>query len=346
MMVLKCELVPAAVLPEVTRFYHAHKQGGRIGPQETCFVVRDDEAAIQGAVRCIPKRDSELGDLNFLRGLYITPHLRQQGWGSQLTSFALEQTHPVPAFCFARSELRTFYQDAGFVELSAAEAGVPNWLANDFAAVHRQQRKKHREVTLMMTRRNRPLWHLILIQHANEPSRPTGTARLLDDPSLSCRLSVERWRWSGRNDAASIAEHISRLPHTPSLVWADSASREARSDGGDASDGGTFILIDGTWQEARSIYRKTPALHSLPRLALRGSPSTYRLRGDFGWRARFARDGDGDASCDALCTAEAAAAVMECRGDAAGGAQVRALLDTFQEEYAIDHPHVHARDAP
>ena len=41
-------------------------------------------------------------------------------------------------------------------------------------------------------------------------------------------------------------------------------------------------------QEARSIYRKGPdGLRACARAALVGGPSSYVLRGDYGWRERF-----------------------------------------------------------
>ena len=53
---------------------------------------------------------------------------------------------------------------------------------------------------------------------------------------------------------------------------------------------------------------------------------------------RFGASGD----AEPLCTAEAAASLLEQRGgDEAGGAAVRALLDDFQREYAEAHPHLH-----
>jgi DTW domain-containing protein YfiP len=40
----------------------------------------------------------------------------------------------------------------------------------------------------------------------------------------------------------------------------------------------TYILLDGTWQEARNMFRKCPSLHSLPRVALPGNPQTLNPR--------------------------------------------------------------------
>jgi hypothetical protein len=42
-----------------------------------------------------------------------------------------------------------------------------------------------------------------------------------------------------------------------------------------------------------------------------------------------------------VCTAEAAAALLELQGDADGGAQLRVLLGDFQQAYATEHPRLH-----
>lgn len=40
-----------------------------------------------------------------------------------------------------------------------------------------------------------------------------------------------------------------------------------------------YIVIDGTWQEARKIYNKSPYLHELPTIAIAATkPSAYTLR--------------------------------------------------------------------
>ena len=93
-------------------------------------------------------------------------------------------------------------------------------------------------------------------------------------------------------------------------------------------------FIDGTWQEARKIFRKgPPVLRALPRIALRPkAASTYTLRGNFGWRRRFSalEHDDGERL---LCTAEAAAELLnEIVGDSGGGEELRGVLAQFQQE--------------
>jgi len=81
-----------------------------------------------------------------------------------------------------------------------------------------------------------------------------------------------------------------------------------------------FILLDGTWAEARKMFRKSPYLDRLPVLSLNSmAASRYELR-----RSR----------CDAhLCTSEVAALCLALAGDAAKGAALKAYLDVYTHHY-------------
>jgi DTW domain-containing protein YfiP/predicted N-acetyltransferase YhbS len=97
----------------------------------------------------------------------------------------------------------------------------------------------------------------------------------------------------------------------------------------------TYILLDGTWQEARAMYRKGPArLREVRRLALAPTrPSIYVLRRDRGWRSRFGGVGGGCGG-ELLCTAECAAELLEAvAADTVGGGTLRRLLGEFQRRY-------------
>ena len=52
---------------------------------------------------------------------------------------------------------------------------------------------------------------IVLLQHANEPSRPTGTGKLLSHESLAQHLRFEAWSWAGRADTAAIERQVAQL---------------------------------------------------------------------------------------------------------------------------------------
>ncbi len=81
-----------------------------------------------------------------------------------------------------------------------------------------------------------------------------------------------------------------------------------------------FVLLDGTWAEARKMFRKSPYLDRLPVLSLQpGTPSNYRLR-------RSSR-------ADHFCTAEVAAQCLALAGETQAADTLAAYLDVFTAHY-------------
>jgi DTW domain-containing protein len=81
-----------------------------------------------------------------------------------------------------------------------------------------------------------------------------------------------------------------------------------------------FVLLDGTWSEARKMFRKSPYLDALPVLSLNpGLASNYRLR-------RSSRD-------DHFCTSEVAALCLALAGETRAADTLAAYLDVFTEHY-------------
>jgi DTW domain-containing protein YfiP len=81
-----------------------------------------------------------------------------------------------------------------------------------------------------------------------------------------------------------------------------------------------FVLLDGTWPEARKMFRKSPYLDRLPVLSLQPEQlSRYRLR-------RSGRDGH-------LCTSEVAALCLELAGESHAAQTLEAYLDVFTHRY-------------
>ena len=81
-----------------------------------------------------------------------------------------------------------------------------------------------------------------------------------------------------------------------------------------------FVLLDGTWAEARKMFRKSPYLDALPVLSLHpGLASNYRLR-------RSSRS-------DHFCTSEVAALCLALAGEEHAAQTLAAYLDVFTEHY-------------
>jgi DTW domain-containing protein len=101
-----------------------------------------------------------------------------------------------------------------------------------------------------------------------------------------------------------------------------------------------FVLLDGTWSEARKMFRKSPYLDALPVLSLHPDQvSNYRLR-------RSARETH-------FCTSEVAALCLALAGETHAAECLAAWLDVFTTHYLSakrsvvldrdDEPHLRLR---
>ncbi len=81
-----------------------------------------------------------------------------------------------------------------------------------------------------------------------------------------------------------------------------------------------FVLLDGTWSEARKMFRRSPYLDHLPVLSLQpGHDSTYRLR-----RSAHAQH---------FCTAEVAAQCLALADEPLAADTLAAYFDVFSAHY-------------
>ena len=100
-----------------------------------------------------------------------------------------------------------------------------------------------------------------------------------------------------------------------------SPGETARADDDGAHRKPLFILLDGTWSEARKMFRKSPYLDHLPVLSLHPERvvSNYRLR-------RSTREGH-------FCTSEVAALCLALAGEPRAADALTAWFDVFTERY-------------
>jgi DTW domain-containing protein YfiP len=233
---------------------------------------------------------------------------------------------------------------------------VPKWLVHSFksTAYRWDQKGKSLELFLHYPVPKFPT-RIVLLQHCSELSKSTATGWLVDDnlyhhsiggtwPSvvpLGPRVHVHHWVWSGRNDTGMIERQIRDLASNFRLflLWTGGSSNEEETKLNiESQTGSVYIILDGTWQQAQTMFRKIPILWNLPRISFCDIPSSkYILRKDYtGWRERFSARSD--AGGDLLCTAEVMAAVLDKRDDVIGANEIRCRLDVFQRNY----PHIQA----
>ena len=152
-----------------------------------------------------------------------------------------------------------------------------------------------------------------------------GWARTETDPALLALLADPRWQpcvvFPGEYAAPG------RVVHAPplGLPLLDTAGDDFGNPAGDRAGDSTgkrplFILLDGTWAEARKMFGRSPCLNDLPVLSLQpGEASRYVLR-------RSRRD-------DHFCTSEVAALCLALAGEPAAAQTLAAWLGVFSHHY-------------
>jgi DTW domain-containing protein YfiP len=132
-----------------------------------------------------------------------------------------------------------------------------------------------------------------LLTHFKEFEKRSNTGRLVLDVLGS---EAEQLRWDRMNPPAALLEEIEA--GGVALVYPGAVDE---SDG-DLSGITRFILIDGTWHEARKIHQRSPYLQKVRRIGITPTgKSRYTLR-------RNQKE-----AC--LCTAECVIEILRCVGD-------------------------------
>mmetsp|Transcript_4081 Transcript_4081/g.8253 ORF Transcript_4081/g.8253 Transcript_4081/m.8253 type:complete len:472 (-) Transcript_4081:204-1619(-) len=183
--------------------------------------------------------------------------------------------------------------------------------------------------------------HVLFLQHHKEVWRKTGTAALVQQAivekksNMASYLEVSNFTWTGRADNESLEQLLGiwqRTGRQVVLLWKGGTQNvtEFLPSVDTGVDPPTFVLIDGTWQEAHTMFRKIPSLTRLPRLELQArNLSDFRLRGNFGWKERF-----GNKNADSLlCTVEVVAELLDQAGRVDEGNELRQRLKDFTLQF-------------
>jgi DTW domain-containing protein YfiP len=113
---------------------------------------------------------------------------------------------------------------------------------------------------------------ITLLTHFKEFDKRSNTGRLVLEILGD---AAEQVRWDRLNPPVKLVEEIDA--GGVALVYPGSADENGNND--DLSDITKFILIDGTWHEARKIHQRSPYLRKARRVCLKpAGPSQYNLR--------------------------------------------------------------------
>lgn len=157
-----------------------------------------------------------------------------------------------------------------------------------------------------------------LLMHHNETFKPTNTGRLISD----CIHGTESFRWSRTEPDPSFIEALSAPDIDPYIVFPEGEGYEGRMVEFEPKEGRVpvFIILDGTWRQARRMFRHSRYLDDIPVIQPTSSmPTAYRLR-------KASVPGQ-------LCTAEVASQMLRQIGDVYSADLLSAYFTVFNEHY-------------
>ncbi|MDF7758066.1 DTW domain-containing protein [Kosakonia cowanii] len=163
-----------------------------------------------------------------------------------------------------------------------------------------------------------------LVMFDTEPMKPSNTGRLIADV-LPDTLAFQ---WSRTEPPQDLIDLCTSDVYQPMVVFPASYAGSERQvlSAPPAGKPPLFIMLDGTWTEARKMFRKSPYLDALPIISVDLSRvSAYRLR-------------EAHAE-DQYCTAEVAIALLDLAGDNAAAQALGAHFTLFRERYLAGKPH-------
>lgn len=164
-----------------------------------------------------------------------------------------------------------------------------------------------------------------LVMFDTEPMKPSNTGRLIAD----VLPDTEAFQWSRTEPPQALLDLVANPDYQPMVVfpafYAD-AGREVLTAPPAGGKPPLFIMLDGTWTEARKMFRKSPYLDALPVISVDLSRvSAYRLR---------------EAHAEGqYCTAEVAVALLDLAGDMAAAKRLSDHFALFRERYLAGKPH-------
>lgn len=113
---------------------------------------------------------------------------------------------------------------------------------------------------------------VLILQHRRERFHPFNTARIVQESLQRCELLV-----AYNHELAERFEHASLLPSVGLLYPSADATLLDELPPGEHPE--QLVILDGTWHQAKTLFRDIPRLQTLPRYRLAPtSPGRYRIR--------------------------------------------------------------------
>lgn len=157
-----------------------------------------------------------------------------------------------------------------------------------------------------------------IISSKKELTRASNTARIL---KLSNKYSTEIFIWERTKEPRKLIEKIESKKYDVYLLFPITEETKFRKTMfTKGSKIPAFIIIDGTWQEAKKIFRKSSYLSNIKVLSLEPERnSNFLLR-------RGIEEGN-------LCTIETAIEVLKLNNENKNAIEIERIFELFQKSY-------------
>ena len=157
-----------------------------------------------------------------------------------------------------------------------------------------------------------------LLTHRYEVYKPTNTGRLIED----CVQGTRIFEWSRTEPSQELLDALADPAYAPMIVFpaADDYQERMVSANPQPDRIPVFIILDGTWRQARRMFRHGRYLQDLPVI----QPDTERLS-----QYKLRRS----TQAEHLCTAEVAIALLEQFGEQACATNLESFFDRFNRNY-------------
>ncbi|CNI29968.1 MULTISPECIES: tRNA-uridine aminocarboxypropyltransferase [Yersinia] len=164
-----------------------------------------------------------------------------------------------------------------------------------------------------------------LVMFDTEPLKPSNTGRLIAD----ILPNTQAFMWARTEVDPELLAAIRDPQRQPYVVFPEKYAEPERvvlNQLPISDKPPLFILLDGTWNEAKKMFRKSPYLAGLPVLSLNVSnTSDYLLRES--------------PRPEQHCTVEVAAALLQQAGDIQAADGLTAHFHYFRQQYLAGKPH-------
>lgn len=170
---------------------------------------------------------------------------------------------------------------------------------------------------------------VLLLMYTGECYKPSNTGRLIADVAAESYAFV----WDRTQPDPALLQLLQRQDLAPVVVFPHeyaSAERCISAVAPELHSGSKkplFIMLDGTWREAKKMFSKSPYLDQFPVLGINPTVAS-------GYKLREA------AHLHQLCTAEVGIEVLKLAGDEQAAADLTQYFQLFRRQYMAGKPHL------